>query len=470
MSDKVTPRLWQAGLLALALGAGCGGSASRHDGDLPKPGSTGGDAGDANSTAGTNSTTGGTGALAGGGDGGNAASATDGGSPDNFGGAPDAGAPPVLVLPSGCQPSSPMETDDLCSLRVDCDAAPSVRTYCHRLESGLWECQCANQDGMYRLENAAGLPACALAAQLCSDTQLEVGKETCEHTSESSDATSCVTELACSSPIDLGATTEAQAWRMRFGGAHCQQFDPGTAFGCACQDQGSTTYSLVADSAELACGPLVDFCMTGAPPVFDGAETCVPSFHSLDSEGCYRGEGCGPHMRLTDEVSLVHAEQRYATCTPRSGGGSDCSCSNQDTAFLFQLSTPPDDASCEAAIPNCNPNAVIKTTGAAICTQVPDTSAGDTCQVVLNCTQAATIDGRSIVGLGSLAVACGRTGSGMPWACSFASGPKTARLALGAANSNASQACKQASTAFLQNPGLYLGPAGDLVTPPDPLP
>jgi hypothetical protein len=113
---------------------------------------------------------------------------------------------------------------------------------------------------------------------------------------------------------------------------------------------------------------------------------------------------------------------------------------------------------------------LIKTTGAANCTQAPDTSDGDTCQVVLNCTQPATVDGRSIVGLGSLAVVCSRTANGMPWACSFSSGPTTARLALGAANANASQACKQASTAFLQSPGLYLGPAGDLMIPPDPSP
>jgi hypothetical protein len=325
---------------------------------------------------------------------------------------------------------------------------------------------------MYRVEKAAGLQACALAARLCSDPDLELGGESCEHSSERSDEDSCVLDVVCESPVDLGATADERAWLMRYGSSNCNRWQPGAAFACACKNGSLTTnHTLLADNGAAACGPLADFCMTGATPVFDGAEVCRSSYSSVDSEGCSRGDDCGPQMSLTADVSLVQLESRFATCAARSGGGSECSCANQDTGFLFQLSTPPNAASCEASIPNCNPRAVIKPTAPATCQEPPpDDTESDRCQVGLACVQAATVDDRSILARGSIAVICSRTAKGKPWVCAFASGPTTARLELGAASANAYQACKQATAAFLESPGVFLGPAGDLSPPPDPLP
>jgi hypothetical protein len=472
LSSKANPRLWQTGLLALGLLAGCGGSASHHEADAQPPSSTAGAASGPLGTGGGNATAGGTVALAGGGNGTSAGGGPDGGSSQDLGGTAAAGAAPALPLPPGCQPRTPVETADLCSLAVDCDASPSVRTYCHRLDSGRWECQCANQDSIYRLENAAGIQACALAARLCSDKDLELGEESCEPTSESSDQDSCTIDVACSSAINLDATTDAQAWLMRFGSARCDRSDPGTSFACACSGGALTSnYDLLADSGELACAPLADFCMSGRAPVFDGEEKCSPIYATSDNEGCGRAEGCGAQMALTDDVSLAQLEERYARCEARPGGGSECSCSGPDSAFLFQLSTAPDDASCAASIPNCDPNAVVETTGPASCEFLAfDTDGDDMCRAVLSCVQDATVDNRSIVARGSMVLVCRRAETGMPWVCSCASGPETARLELGAAGADASQACNQASAAFLERPGLHLGPSVDLMEPPDPFP
>jgi hypothetical protein len=323
---------------------------------------------------------------------------------------------------------------------------------------------------MYRLEDAAGIQACALAVQLCSDEDLELGEESCEPTSESSSQDSCAIDVVCAKPIELDAATSAQAWLVRFGSARCDGSDGADSFFCTCLNGLlASNYHLLADSGELACGPLVDFCMSGATPAFDGEEKCFSTYAASDSEGCHRIDSCGPQMPLTDDVSLAQFEQRNANCVAGPDGGSECSCYDNDSAFSFQLSTPPDDASCESSIPNCDPKAVIEPTAPASCEPLSlDTHGDDMCQAFLLCTQDATVDNRSIVAHGSLGLICRRAEAGMPWLCSCASAQETARLELGAPGANASQACTQASAACLEHLGLQLGPSGDPIQPPDP--
>jgi hypothetical protein len=62
----------------------------------------------------------------------------------------------------------------------------------------------------------------------------------------------------------------------------------------------ASNYGLLANSSDVACGPLADFCMSGADPVFDGYEACLPNYFTSDGEGCQRIEDCGAQMPLTD--------------------------------------------------------------------------------------------------------------------------------------------------------------------------
>ena len=259
---------------------------------------------------------------------------------------------------------------------------------------------------------------------------------------------------------------------MRSGEVRCDRFAPAETFSCTCSNGAlRSNYSLLATSGELACGPFADFCVSGAAPVFDGEEVCVPSYFSSDSEGCQRADACGPQMQLTNQVSLAQLEQRYANCAPNPSGGSDCSCSNQDTAFLFQVSTPPNDASCMSSISNCDPNAVITTTGPARCEPLGlFAPGGDRCEAHLTCDQDVTVDSRSLVTQGRMGLVCGRAEPGMPWSCSCVTERETAQVALGAASADGAQACTQAAPACLESlGGLHLGLSRDPIEPPDPI-
>jgi hypothetical protein len=494
MPTKSRLKLWQAGLLAVGLIAACGGSSSRHD---PAARPTGGSAG-TNATAGngaapasggvgTGGTTGDAGSPDFGGSGGDGGSSPVGGSTGDAGSRPsggasgNAGSPQLggsagaggalmLPLPPGCQPRTPMETAELCSLAVDCEASPSVRTYCHRLESGQWECQCANHEYLYRLEDAPGLQACALVAGLCTDAEPELGEESCENTTDNSDESGCSIEVVCATPIAIDATTDARAVRMRFGSVRCTGSDPAQGFRCTCTNGEVSSYGLLADSSDLACEPFADFCMSGETPVFDGEEACSPIYATSESGTCQRAAGCGLQMPLSEEVSLVQPVQRYANCVSRAGGGSECYCSQEDIEFAFYLSTPPDEASCESSIANCDPNAVIEPTGPAVCEPLSsDPESDDTCGGYLTCLQPVTIDDRSIEAQGLVHLRCGRTGPDMPWFCSCASGQDTTRFELGAVDADATQACDQGSAACLERIDMHIGLYDDVVVAPDPL-
>jgi hypothetical protein len=226
---------------------------------------------------------------------------------------------------------------------------------------------------------------------------------------------------------------------------------------------------VLAERGELACGPFADFCTSGATPVFDGAEACSPISSDSNSDGCQRFDACWAQMALTDDVSLAQPVQRYTNCVASPDGGSACSCSDQDSAFSFQVSTAPDGATCESSMRNCDGNAVIEQTGPARCEPLAlDTSGDDRCRAVLTCDQNATVDNRSIVAHGSVIQVCRRAEAGTPWFCSCASERETTRLELGAASANASQACTQASAACLERLGVYIGPSTGPIEPPDP--
>lgn len=464
-------RLLHTALLALGLVVGCGGSASRGEHGTEPSNPSGGTANDPSGTAGKNAAAGSAAASANGGTEASAGGAPDGDGSD-LGGMAGEAAGPELSLPPGCKARTPMETADICSLAVDCDTSPSVRTYCYRLDSGEWECQCANQERIFRVGNVAGLQACALSAGLCADDSPELGEETCEPTNDVSEPDHCTVDVVCRKPIALDAT-DAQAWLMREVSARCTGSSSTDSFECSCWNgTQARNYALLADSGELACGPFADFCITGAEPVFDGKEQCAVTSFSSDSDGCQRAETCGVTMALTDGVRLIDIDERYSSCAPTPGGGSECSCFDQDSSFLFRLSTAPGDTSCEASIANCDPAAVIKTTAPASCeVRSLDNSSDDSCHAILACDQDATVDNRSIVAETTLAVACARTAAGMPWWCSCASALKTARFELGAAGANAAQVCDQAPAGCLQHMSLQIGPTGvETGEPPDPLP
>jgi hypothetical protein len=257
---------------------------------------------------------------------------------------------------------------------------------------------------------------------------------------------------------------------LRFGSARCEGSAAYDSFDCRCLNGvHASNYPLLADSVDLACGPLAVFCMSGATPTFDGEEACLPGVTSEDREGCYRTDYCGPQMPLAGDVSLVKPREVSAGCMACPDGGSDCYCFDSDSEFAFRQSTAPVVATCESSIPNCDPSAVIEPTGTASCEPLAiEPNDASMCTAGTNCLQEVTVDNRSILAKSNLNLICRREGTGMPWWCSCASGPESSRLELGAPGVNASEACRQGADACLQL-GLHLGPHRGLVTPEDPL-
>jgi hypothetical protein len=460
-------------LVGVGFLVACGGSASRDRHDSA-PTSASGDAGEHSRSTEEDAGQGGTASAGAVGPVGpvgprGGASASGGSNPEELGGMDGGGAAPTLPLPPGCEPRAHSETADSCSLGVYCDTTSQL-TNCHRLaNSERWQCQCENRDPVYQMENTAGLQACALAASLCSEDELHVGEESCEPTREDRSANGCQIDLACGKPIELEPGTTARAWLMRLGSASCERAESGKSFQCGCAyGDLASDYDLVVDSGAPDCRPLVDFCMSGAPP--DGEEQCLLTNAVSSSEGCERSEVCASSMPLSGDVSLARVEPRYANCVPLAGGGSECYCSDRDSLFRFRLPEAPDAASCESSTLNCDADAVIEATGDPSCQPDSATAYSDSCDADLSCVQDATVDDREIVAEGRLLVACARVEPGMPWWCSCASDQETARFPLNAAELSAWQACDQAPAGCLEQLSVHVGPYGELVPPPDALP
>lgn len=402
-----------------------------------------------------------------------AAGASGGDATEQLGGEAGMGVEPELPLPPGCEPRGRMETADTCSLAVYCDTASEISN-CRRLpNSERWQCQCDlhHPGRTYQLENAPGLQACALAASLCFEDELDVGEETCTPSDQSSSDEGCALWLNCATPVKLDPQSEARAWLTRLGSASCWLAESGKSFACTCNYGDVTSdYDLLATSAELDCRPLVDFCMSGAEPDFGGEQQCLLMDASSTGDGCERYEGCAAPMPLTAEVSLARLDDRYSNCSPRVGGGSECYCSGDDSSFNFQLPDAPGDAACESSMRNCDEGVVIEATGDVSCQPSSMTAFADSCEADLSCLQDATVDARKIVAEGRLLVSCARVEAGMPWWCSCASDQQTAQFQLGAAELSPWQVCGQAPAGCLEHLDVHLGPYGEFVSPPYPLP
>src|SRR5438876_152554 len=82
-----------------------------------------------------------------------------------------------------------------------------------------------------------GVTACAVAASLCTEDQLELGPEECDPTTENIAQGSCSIELACGKPIFIDTPdpdSNARAWLMRFGSSSCYPAESGKSFTCGC--------------------------------------------------------------------------------------------------------------------------------------------------------------------------------------------------------------------------------------------
>jgi hypothetical protein len=264
----------------------------------------------------------------------------------------------------------------------------------------------------------------------------------------------------------------ARAWWVRHGDADCYQSNTGPALECGCTYRGvHEWYDILTNSAKDACRPLVDFCMTGESPSYDGAEQCVMVHEASSSEGCQRGDGCGSTMTLAPGVALVKLTTRYSNCDPGAEGGSDCYCDTLNSGhFEFHAADPPDAAACAVASEACKEDAEIVPMGAISCDSNASSELGDMwCDAVVPCSQPASVAGKSVVAKGKMGVRCARSAADAPWQCSCGLGDATVRVKLDTVSTTTAEACNRAVPSCLEHVDAELGPQGDFIFPPLPL-
>jgi hypothetical protein len=269
----------------------------------------------------------------------------------------------------------------------------------------------------------------------------------------------------------VGFAPGVQASLVRYGEAACSRNEAGLPFYCNCETSDDyVEYGALAETGENACRPLVDFCMAGSEPAFEGPAECFDTQRSSDSSSCTLSQICATPMRLTDDVRLAELAWRTSICDTLSSG-SQCNCSALDglSSFDFNVSAVPSANTCTLALANCDEDADIRPIGEPDCHPTSESAGPDWCEANLACPQEATVNGRNIVANGRLLVNCARVQAGQPWRCSCASNQDTTVFELGAPSTSSRDVCGLAPAACLERMSVYVGPYGPFVPPPDPL-
>jgi hypothetical protein len=383
-------------------------------------------------------------------------------------------------LPPGCEAFDQSGDATSCFLDFACGSRPLDAVACGELASERWKCTCGQAvDGAtFELVGATGADACVVGAGLCDRDDLEAeGDETCRAVYDDASVNGCSLTLSCGKALDVALPPGVSAWRTTEPNAHCRREKEGVPFACACSvDGGTTDYGIVAESGAAACRPLLDFCRSGADPVFDGETTCVDAFPSTTADSCSLLQDCATPMMLTDDVSLARVQVRNAWCARMQLGGSQCHCARPSLegpateVFQFEIASGPDDAACAAAMLDCEWDATITAVGDVSCEAEEPITDSNSCSSYSVCRQSASVDGRELTALSALVVDCERLGPGSAWACGCASGPRSTIVELSDTQLVSSEACGAGTGRCLQEIPLHLGPYAGEVTAPDPLP
>jgi hypothetical protein len=381
------------------------------------------------------------------------------------------GTLPSLPLPDGCKAQSGSETEFSCYLTVLCGTDERAND-CIRLSSGRWECDCG-RGRVFEIEGAEGFLACAAMAEVCPVTDTE-GDPSCRMLGGRSSTYRCELEQACGRSVDVTEVPGARAWLLEYSSADCARSDPRLPFDCACVvgDVGQN-YGVISESSGDACQPLLDFCVSGETPTYDGPTECIDTLATEDMYGCTLEETCSTPMRLTDEASLVQVQEWYSGCQPIQPTGSRCTCSDYsgyDGFFEFDLTANATAATCASAILNCADVGNVERRGTVAC-QTDNQMAGlDYCNASLACSQPAAVNGREIVARGPMMVLCRQRTPGESWWCSCASGEDSEIFELGTPSATGWQACTAATERCPDALPLFIGPSSHYIDPPDPLP
>ena len=398
-----------------------------------------------------------------------------------------------LPLPAGCHALRGSATELLCSLDVDCGAAPQAM-HCYQSASAAWQCTCEppNTNRTYVIDGASGLDACAVGAGLCAGPAPAIDVASCVPTREQvgpedrpgfGDLQTCNVELHCETPV---AVDFAPGIRVTVPGAatvDCVE-TPSTnrqteekRVDCdATGSLGTQSYAVVAKG--MPCHAIAELYLGSQEPEFDGSKSCVREAQDLGtSDYCVLTETCFDSAPLSSGVSLVKDPlARDASCGFDDLGNLSCGCrfesaTGDPTAphadtFSFELGPAVRPAVCDLS--RCTPEMKAEPTGLATCQAQQDTGTHDdsSCTDSFFCFQPASLEGRAVTIYQQVNVLCAKA-EDQAFYCGCAAGDETATFSVGNLPSSV-DACDLSRTGCLAHMTLPVGPSY-VAVPPDPL-
>lgn len=192
-------------------------------------------------------------------------------------------------------------------------------------------------------------------------------REVCETTSFSSSQTSCEVREECMS-----------GYRYTF----CTEQSEGD-WSCQCSDS-FTARDLQVSAASAPCRDVNGVCSTLATPQATGEETCEVDTQTATSTYCEMQLNCAIATPITNDISAVLSDYRYASCSDDGDQGLSCSCSGNITTRSFTLTGTTPQEGCEPAAALCG-GVPLRTVGEEDCTVEYEYSASNSCQRQENC-------------------------------------------------------------------------------------
>lgn len=430
---------------AVSPGSAAGGAGPAGDGDSSSsgdPSSGGASSGGANAMGGGSSSPGGSGggaeglggasamggassggasamggALATGGD---ASDVGAGGSEASGGaGGTDSEFPRPEFLPEQCElRSAPEASDTACALSARCDGSFATTT-CEQSEAGAWQCDCGfNAVGvLLEIDGAAGVEACAVAMGPCTAAELDTDAESCIDATQPTSPDVCSLTRSCTREIRSPLPQGVEARWLREFGAGCSPF--GNAFECYTDgvDSAFPSYKVISNDVYAACGPYLDYVLSGEAPVFGTTVECAGTEFEPSASGCSALRRCGPVMELADGVQLGALEVNYGACNEEADGSTGCYCQYGQAQLLFTEEGAPSDELCAEIVATCVEGTEVQALSELQCAETSLLAFDTSCDVYATCEQEVIVNDRPARAEATLAGSCQWAADAGAWLC-----------------------------------------------------
>ena len=452
----------EAGLLAMVAwwSTACGGTLQTNPGDLdggvlPDGAIASGGSGGSNASGGRSSV-GGAGGAGAGGIAVQAGATGTGGAVGIMGGSVGISRPPPMAgivgigggmgvpiggtngnapPPQNCQPASSYSSASDCQVDMSCDN-DWVYTSCYLQSGDTWYCDCgSNYRSMsFQLSGSDSSTVCSTIADLCSsaDPITFTDPEMCSLDYQNLGSDYCDLGENCTRTVDAGNGITAKQSSYNY--ANC--YMDGSQLTCSCStDQAYQTYLLSGFDVSTSCGYVMDLCDSGTAPVFDQPANCTDTYQDTSDGYCYEEQQCRSTSPVSDGVTAVLDDYRYADCQDLGTGSASCNCSTNQGYMRFEMDGSASSLNtCSGALQVCADVESLTLSGPITCSRSYQSASGGYCDAQLTCKQAGDLGGQQLLVYGDLYVNCNQDSSSGAWSCSCSSGQNSATFDLSVAD------------------------------------